>query len=60
LNVENRLAKRIKRVLQKKICAIRKIPSGVYEAESFLDNDGVDLEKGVPLKIKIVVEEDDR
>jgi len=33
--------------------AIRKIPDGVYRASSFLDNDGVDLDK--PMRIDVVV-----
>jgi N-methylhydantoinase B len=34
------------------------IPDGVYEAESFMDDDGVDLGKRVPIKVKITVKDD--
>lgn len=37
---------------------IRKIPNGVYEAESFLDNDGLHEGK-VPIKVKVIVEDED-
>ncbi|MFN0299301.1 MAG: hydantoinase B/oxoprolinase family protein [Burkholderiales bacterium] len=33
--------------------AIRAIPEGVYEARSFLDNDGIDLDRTVPINIKV-------
>jgi N-methylhydantoinase B len=39
--------------------AIRAIPDGVYEASSFLDNDGIDLTKNIPIKIVIRVEGDE-
>src|ERR1700751_508357 len=31
----------------------RSIPDGVYEAESFMDDDGVDVGKKVPLKVRV-------
>jgi N-methylhydantoinase B len=31
------------------------IPDGVYEAESFMDDDGVDLGKRVPIKVKVTI-----
>ena len=31
------------------------IPDGVYEAESFMDDDGVDIEKRIPIRVKITV-----
>ena len=37
----------------------RTIPDGVYEAESFMDDDGVDLGKHVPIKVKITVRGDE-
>ena len=37
---------------------IRAIPDGIYEAESFLDNDGV-REVRVPIKVRVIVEGDD-
>jgi len=39
--------------------AVRAIPDGVYEAESFLDNDGRVMDKPIPLKIKVVVQADE-
>ena len=35
---------------------IREIPDGVYEAESFMDDDAVDIGKPVPLRVKVTVE----
>jgi N-methylhydantoinase B len=37
----------------------RSIPDGIYEAESFMDDDGVDLGKKVPIKVKVIVEGDE-
>jgi N-methylhydantoinase B len=34
------------------------IPDGVYEAESFMDDDGLELGKRVPLRVKVVVSGD--
>jgi N-methylhydantoinase B len=31
------------------------IPDGTYEAESYMDDDGVDLGKPVPIKVKVIV-----
>ena len=39
--------------------AIRKIPDGVYRASSFLDNDGVELEKKMVLDVVVRVEGDE-
>ncbi len=39
--------------------AITAIPDGVYEAESFIDNDLVDLERTLPIKVKVVVSGDE-
>jgi len=33
--------------------AVRTIPDGVYEAESFMDDDGVDIGKPVPIKVRV-------
>jgi N-methylhydantoinase B len=38
---------------------VRAIPDGTYEAESFLDDDGVDHGKRVPIRVKVVVEGDE-
>ncbi|MFM9885769.1 MAG: hydantoinase B/oxoprolinase family protein [Burkholderiales bacterium] len=37
--------------------AIRAIPEGTYEASSFLDNDGIDLERTVPINIKVHIKD---
>jgi len=34
---------------------VRNIPDGVYEAEGVLDNDGIDLETQIPIKLKVTV-----
>jgi len=36
-----------------------KIPDGVYEAESFMDDDGVNLGKHVPIKVRVEVRSDE-
>ena len=33
--------------------SVRPIPDGVYEAESFLDDDGVDAGRRVPMRVKV-------
>src|SRR6202161_1288618 len=33
----------------------RTIPDGVYEAESFMDDDGIEVGKKVPIKVKVTV-----
>ena len=33
----------------------RTIPDGVYEAESYMDDDGVEIGKRVPIKVRVVV-----
>ena len=37
---------------------IRGLPDGTYVGESFLDSDGVDMDKTLPLKIKVIVDGD--
>ena len=37
----------------------RAIPDGTYEAESFMDDDGVDIGKRVPIKVRVIVEGDE-
>ncbi len=37
----------------------RSIPDGVYEAEAFMDDDGVDIGQRVPIKVRIVIEGDE-
>jgi N-methylhydantoinase B len=39
--------------------SVRAIPDGTYEASSFLDNDGRDFSRTVPIKIKIEVHGDE-
>ena len=34
------------------------IPDGVYEAESFMDDDGVDVGRRIPIRVKVVVARD--
>jgi len=38
--------------------AVEKIPDGVYEAESFMDDDGVNLLKHIPIKVRVEVSGD--
>jgi N-methylhydantoinase B len=38
---------------------IRQIPNGVYEAESYLDNDYVDRDRTVRIKVRVVIEDDE-
>ena len=37
----------------------RTIPDGVYEAESFMDDDGIDIGKRIPIKVKVTVKGDE-
>ena len=37
----------------------RTIPDGTYEAESFMDDDGIDIGKRVPIRVRVVVEGDE-
>jgi N-methylhydantoinase B len=37
----------------------RSIPDGTYEAESFMDDDGVDIGRRVPIKVRVVVKGDE-
>ena len=39
--------------------AVAKIPDGIYEAESFMDDDGVNLGKHVPIKVRVEVSADE-
>jgi len=36
----------------------RTIPDGVYEAESFMDDDGVDVGKPIPIRVRVEVADD--
>ncbi|HWP28717.1 MAG TPA: hydantoinase B/oxoprolinase family protein [Chloroflexota bacterium] len=36
--------------------AVRAIPDGVYEAESFMDDDGVRVGQRIPIRVRVVVE----
>ena len=36
----------------------RTIPDGVYDAESFMDDDGIDIGKDIPIRVKVIVEDD--
>jgi N-methylhydantoinase B len=35
------------------------IPDGVYEAESYMDDDGIDIGKKVPIRVRVVVKGDE-
>jgi N-methylhydantoinase B len=37
----------------------RAIPDGVYEAESFMDDDAVDVAKRIPIRVKVIVQGDE-
>ena len=37
----------------------RTIPDGVYEAESFMDDDGIEIGKPVPIRVRVVVKGDE-
>ena len=37
----------------------RSIPDGVYKAESYMDDDGIDVGKQVPIKVRVVVKGDE-
>src|SRR5437867_9049200 len=39
--------------------AVREIPDGVYEAESFMDDDGVNIGKQIPVKVRVEVQGDE-
>jgi len=39
--------------------AVQKIPDGVYEAESFMDDDGVNIGKQIPIKVRVEVRNDE-
>jgi len=39
--------------------AVREIPDGVYEAESFMDDDGVNIGKHIPVKVRVEVQGDE-
>jgi N-methylhydantoinase B len=39
--------------------AVRQIPDGVYEAESFMDDDGVNIGKHIPIKVRVEVRGDE-
>jgi len=38
--------------------AVEKLPDGTYEAESFMDDDGVNLGKPIPIRIRVEVKSD--
>src|ERR1043166_2658257 len=39
--------------------AVRKIPDGIYEAESFMDDDGVTINKRIPIKVRVEINNDE-
>jgi N-methylhydantoinase B len=34
---------------------VRAMPDGVYEAESFMDDDAVDIDQPVPIRVKVTI-----
>ena len=38
---------------------VRAIPDGVYQAQSFMDDDGVEIGRPVPIRVRVVVEDDE-
>lgn len=36
--------------------AIREVPEGTYEAESFMDDDGIDIGRPIPIRIKVIIQ----
>jgi N-methylhydantoinase B len=39
--------------------AVRALPNGVYEARSFLDSDGIDLDRRIPVVVKVEIKDGD-
>jgi N-methylhydantoinase B len=39
--------------------AVRQIPDGIYEAESFMDDDGVSHLRHIPIKVRVEVKDDE-
>ena len=39
--------------------AVRQIPDGIYEAESFMDDDGVNIGRHMPIKVRVEVQGDE-
>ena len=39
--------------------AVREIPDGIYEAEQFLDSDGINLDNQIPVRVKVIVAGDE-
>jgi len=39
--------------------AVKKIPDGIYQADSFMDDDGVNLGKRIPIKIRVEVSDEE-
>lgn len=37
----------------------RTIPNGIYEAESFMDDDGIEIGKPVPIRVRVIVKGDE-
>src|SRR5262249_47321411 len=37
----------------------RTIPEGIYEAESYMDDDGIDIGRRVPIRVRVIVEGDE-
>jgi N-methylhydantoinase B len=39
--------------------AVRAVPNGIFRAQSFLDNDGIDLDRRIPIVIKVEIKDGD-
>jgi N-methylhydantoinase B len=39
--------------------AVLAVPDGVYEAEQFVDNDGLDITRNLPVKVRVIVQGDE-
>jgi len=39
--------------------SVKSMPDGVFEAESFMDDDAVDLDQPVPIRVKVIVKGDE-
>ena len=37
---------------------VREIPDGIYEAESFMDDDGVTAGKRIPIRVRVEIADD--
>src|SRR5437016_3028631 len=57
--VESSIAAIMDQAERKARTRTRTIPDGVYEAESYMDDDGIDIGKPVPIRVRVVVKRDE-